>query len=175
MVIAFVFIIAWAVFFSLLPMWTDVNEGWSFLLAMSGCIPLFAYIIYRQGFVLTKGLKSYFKDEDGIFYLIKITRAASTPTYTIDEVPDKLKLIEADRDVAQDKYYAFNCVQNFKKGNKAWNWFSGGEYRVKVLGSLKLDKAGRKKSTFIRTVNGRSRKIKIDNGYTGIAAECNAL
>jgi len=172
MLIAFVFMIAWAVFFALLPMWTDANEGLSVLLAISGIIPLFAYIIYSQCFVLTKGLKCYIKDEDGIFYLVKITRAASTPVYSIEEVPDKLDLVGQDIQVAQDKYYAFNCVQNFKKGNKAWNWFSGGEYRVKPLGSLKLEKGGRKKSTFIRTVNGNSRKIKIDNGYMGLTGEC---
>lgn len=172
MAIAVMFMIAWILFFALLPMWTDINANWSFLLSMSGIIPLFAYIIYNQCVVLTKGLQCYIKDEDGSFYLVKITRAASTTIEAIEEVPDKLELVGQDLQVAQDKYYAFNCVQNFKKGNKAWNWFSGGEYRVKRLGSLKLNKEGRKKSTFISTVNGHSRRIKIDNGYKGIVAEC---
>lgn len=175
MLIAFVFMIAWAVFFALLPMWTDISFNWSFLLVMSGFIPLFAYIIYMQCFVLTKELKCYIKDEEGLFYLVKITRAASTPIYTVDEVPYKLDLVGQDFEVAQDKYYAFNCVKNFNKGNKAWNWWSGGEYRVKPLGSLKLDKEGKKKSTFISTVNGHSRKITIDNGYKGIGAECDEI
>jgi hypothetical protein len=153
-------------------MWTDIDSNMSFLLAMSGIIPLFAYIIYMQCFVLTKELKCYIKDEGGIFYLVKITRAASTPTYTVYEVPYKLDLVGQDLEVAQNKYYAFNCVQNFKKGNKAWNWWSGGEYRVKLLGRLKLDKAGKTKSTFICTLNGRSKKINIDNGYMGLTGEC---
>lgn len=176
------FIIGWSLLIFLLALWIDIDSNMFFLLAMSGMIPLFAFIIYAQCFVLTKELKNYLKDEEGLFYLIKITRAASTPTVSnmdlldkVNVIQDKYKVIQEDRDVAQDKYYAFNCVQNFKKGNRAWNWWSGGEYRVKLLGSLKLDKVGRKKSTFVSTVNGRSRKIKIDNGYIGLAEECDTL
>ncbi len=116
-------------------------------------IVMIAYIVKNLQFDAMKALTQYFVDSEGDCYKIQFTKVSAqvikvkrqysvvpliSEVLTLIDSLEKLKIKEeymkeayAD---AKDKALGFYYVNRFKQGISDWNWLSGGEAKVILLG-----------------------------------------
>lgn len=131
----------------------------------------------------------YFRDETGFFYHIKITAAASM---NVGGVPlsfgddddrweeferiafCKREQLELDKKAAQNKAVAYDCVKQYKRGVREWDFWNGGSYKVTPLGQLHFIRPGLRKNHYLCDTGKRKKHVAIfkffhvlEEGYGG--------
>jgi len=130
-----------------------VDKGIIALCLIGAFIIMIAYIVKNLQFDAMKALTQYFVDSEGDCYKIQFTKVSAqvikvkrqysvvpliSEVLTLIDSLEKLKIKEeymkeayAD---AKDKALGFYYVNRFKQGISDWNWLSGGEAKVILLG-----------------------------------------
>ena len=130
-----------------------IDKGIIALCLIGAFIIMIAYIVKNLQFDAMKALTQYFVDSKGDCYKIQFTKVSAqvikvkrqysvvpliSEVLTLIDSLEKLKIKEeymkeayAD---AKDKALGFYYVNRFKQGISDWNWLSGGEAKVILLG-----------------------------------------
>lgn len=130
-----------------------IDKGIIALCLIGAFIVMIAYIVKNLQFDAMKALTQYFVDSEGDCYKIQFTKVSAqvikvkrqysvvpliSEVLTLIDSLEKLKIKEeymkeayAD---AKDKVLGFYYVNRFKQGISDWNWLSGGEAKVILLG-----------------------------------------
>lgn len=122
----------------------------------------------------------YFRDETGYFYHVRITAAASL---NVGGVPlsfgddddrweeferiavSKHEQLALDKQAAQSKAVAYECVKEYKNGIREWDFWNGGIYKVTPLGWLELRRKGLRKNYYLCYNGKRKKHISIFRFY----------
>lgn len=140
-----------------------------------GLIMMFVLVIYNRQHLVMKALKQFFRDEEGVFWSVALTGAASV---VISNLPDRKmkeaiiqrgRLLSNEQREAKSSRSAYIYVKRAKNGIKDWNWFDGGPAKVRCFNGLKLVKEGSKRSQYTYfNKKGKVKKITITNEYEGL-------
>lgn len=139
-------------------------------------IAFFAWIVKWLQFDTLREASLYFQDETGYFYQVSISAAASMNVGGVplsfgddDDRWEKFERIAAskheqlklDKQAAHDKAVAYDCVKQYKKGVREWDFWNGGIYKVVPLGHLMLVKKGIRKNYYLSDTGKRKKYISI--------------
>lgn len=146
-----------------------------------GMISMFVLVLYERQYLVMKALKQYFRDEEGVFWSITLTEAASIAVppsidgsilsyrWQMKALDRKANLLSVELSEAKSSRNAYMYVKRAKQGIKDWNWFDGGPAKVRCFNELTLVKEGRKKSKYTYlNKRGKVKKITIPNEYGGL-------
>ena len=147
------FIIPIAIGFGFIMSMELVDQGILSLCFLGAFIIMVAYIVKVLQIDAMNALTQYFVDAVGDCYKIQFTKVSTKvlkvkrqyslvplvgEVNTLIDAIEKLKckeeyMAEAYED-ARDKALGYYYVSRFKQGIKDWNWYSGGEAKVILLG-----------------------------------------
>ena len=145
------------------------------------CVLLLTFVLGYPVKVLQidamKALTQYFRDEKGDFYKVQFTNVGSEHIQvevpeSVMELPESMKeaqealqerddILEQSYAEARSKALAYYYVKRFQKGKRDWNWFSGGEAKVRLLG--RLTPLG--KNRYLAVTDARTKRITIPKEY----------
>lgn len=154
---------------------------WPILGLVIGMVILFVTVLYNRQYLVMKALKQYFRDENGVFWSITLTGAASIAAPApieetissyrrqMETLERKANLLSAELVAAKSSRNAYMYVKRAKQGIKDWNWFDGGPAKVRCFNGLTLVREGKRKSQYTYyNKRGKLKKITIPNEYDGL-------
>ncbi len=132
-----------------------LDVGGASLVLLGSFFVMVIYIIKHLQFDATAALTQYFVDSQQNCYKIQFTKVCAKAVRverhfsliplvgevkTFIDAMQKLKVKEGYMKDAytesQDKLLGYYYVKRFKQGIKDWNWYDGGEAKVKLLGNI---------------------------------------
>ncbi len=153
LIVSLIFIFSAILILGFLMFREIIDKGIIALCLIGAFIVMIAYIVKNLQFDAMKALTQYFVDSKGDCYKIQFTKVSAqvikvkrqysvvpliSEVLTLIDSLEKLKIKEeymkeayAD---AKDKALGFYYVNRFKQGISDWNWLSGGEAKVILLG-----------------------------------------
>ena len=153
LIVSLIFIFSAILILGFLMFREIIDKGIIALCLIGAFIVMIAYIVKNLQFDAMKALTQYFVDSEGDCYKIQFTKVSAqvikvkrqysvvpliSEVLTLIDSLEKLKIKEeymkeayAD---AKDKALGFYYVNRFKQGISDWNWLSGGEAKVILLG-----------------------------------------
>lgn len=153
LIVSLIFIFSAILILGFLMFREIIDKGIIALCLIGAFIIMIAYIVKNLQFDAMKALTQYFVDSEGNCYKIQFTKVSAqvikvkrqysvvpliSEVLTLIDSLEKLKIKEeymkeayAD---AKDKALGFYYVNRFKQGISDWNWLSGGEAKVILLG-----------------------------------------
>ena len=153
LIVSLIFIFSAILILGFLMFREIIDKGIIALYLIGAFIIMIAYIVKNLQFDAMKALTQYFVDSEGDCYKIQFTKVSAqvikvkrqysvvpliSEVLTLIDSLEKLKIKEeymkeayAD---AKDKALGFYYVNRFKQGISDWNWLSGGEAKVILLG-----------------------------------------
>lgn len=135
-------------------------------------IVFIAVILKNFQFGAMDRLTVYFSDENGFIFKVTLTKGASVAgslNYTDERgVESKSAQVMLDMENTRNKAMIFSYVERYKRGIKDWNFWTGGEAKVKALPDLRLERSGKRKDDY-SYIHGSDRKnIRISGNYRGL-------